>query len=172
MNTSSQDRLKPLYPRLSNKIYQLSTLMALEDLYITVAQGLRAGDYQHSLWLQGRNADGSYIDPVHHKGVVTNADAGHSWHEFGVAVDCDILNKDGSIDWNASHPAWKRMVAIGVSLGLTSGATWVRIVDAPHFEITGRFPVGAPTNEVREIYRTGGLQAVWDAIEASLPANS
>lgn len=169
MNTASQERLKLLYPRLSNKIYQLSTLMALEDLHITVAQGLRTGEYQHSLWLQGRNPDGSYIDPIHHKGVVTNADAGHSWHEYGVAVDCDIVTKDGSIDWNAEHPAWKRMEAIGVSLGLTSGANWIRIVDAPHFQLTGKFPVAAPNDEVRELYKAGGLQAVWDAIEASLP---
>jgi peptidoglycan LD-endopeptidase CwlK len=169
VNTTSQDRLKLVYPKLATKIYQLSTLLALEDIYITVAQGLRAGDYQHSLWLKGRNPDGSYIDPIHHKGVVTNADAGHSWHEMGVAVDCDILNKDGSIDWNAEHPTWKRMEALGVSLGLTSGANWIRIVDAPHFQITGRFPVGAPNDEVRELYKSGGLLAVWTAIEASLP---
>jgi peptidoglycan LD-endopeptidase CwlK len=170
VNAASQARLNLVYPRLSNKIYQLSTRYIMEGHNLTVAQGLRTVEQQHGIWLQGRNPDGSYIDPIHHKGVVTNADGGHSWHNYGLAVDCDPVEKDGSIDWNPDHPQWKLMERIGVSLGLTSGANWIRIVDAPHFQLTGRFPVGAPDDEVRELYKTGGLLAVWAAVEASLPA--
>jgi|SRR6185312_796491 len=169
MNSASQARLAQVYPRLADKIEKLSTRCIQEGFYITVPEGLRDWDYQHGLWLKGRNPDGTFIDSVHHKGVVTNADAGHSWHNFGLAVDCDPEDKNGVIDWNADHPQWKTMERIGVSLGLTSGANWVRLVDAPHFQITGRFPVGAPDDEVRELYKAGGLKAVWDAVEASLP---
>jgi peptidoglycan LD-endopeptidase CwlK len=172
MNTASQDRLALVYPRFADKIYKLYTRYIQEGHLLTVSQGLRTWEQQHDIWLQGRNPDGSYIDPIHHKGVVTNADGGHSWHNFGLAVDCDPVEKDGSIDWNADHPQWKLMERIGVGLGLTTGANWIRIVDAPHFQITGRFPVGAPDDEVRELYKSGGLLAVWAAVEASLPAEA
>jgi len=129
---------------------------------------MRTVDEQHALWLKGRHPDGTFIDPVRHAGVVTNADGGHSWHNFGLAVDCEPVEKDGSIDWNAAHPQWKLMEKTGVELGLTSGANWLRLKDAPHFQITGRFPVGAPDDEVRRLYLQGGLLAVWAAVEASL----
>lgn len=171
-NQHSLDRLDLVYPVLVDKIKELESKLSFG---IIVAEGLRSGDYQHTLWLKGRNPDGSYLDPVHHKGVVTNADTGHSWHEYGLAVDCDVLNKDGSIDWNANHPQWKEMERAGIVLGLISGSNWggepiVRFVDAPHFQITGRFPVNAPDDEVRQILAEGGLQAVWDAIGGNLAA--
>jgi peptidoglycan LD-endopeptidase CwlK len=171
MNASSQLRLAQVYPRLSAKIHELESILAVE-FPIIVSQGLRTVATQHGIWLQGRNPDGSYIDPIHHKGVVTNADGGHSWHNFGLAVDCDPLEKDGSIDWNSEHPQWKRMEEAGRSIGLTSGANWIRIQDAPHFQLTGRFPEGAPDNEVRLLYAQGGLQMVWDQVEASYPAQA
>ncbi len=51
-----------------------------------------------------------------------------------------------------------------VKVGLVSGANWVRFVDAPHVQLTGKFPEGAPDTEVRELFASGGLQGVWDAI--------
>lgn len=165
MNASSQERLKAVCPILAQKIYQLSTLLAAEDIYIAVVQGLRTVEEQDALFAKGRDSDGDVI----HKGqVVTNARGGHSWHNFGLAVDCAPVEQTGSIDWNPSHPQWKRMEELGVSLGLTSGANWVRLVDAPHLQLTGRFPEGAPTDEVRELYAKGGLEAVWMAVELSL----
>jgi D-alanyl-D-alanine carboxypeptidase len=169
MNQASQDRLKLVYPRFADKIYKLSTLMAAEDLHITVAQGLRTVDEQDELYAKGRDSEGNVVDKAK---VVTNARGGNSWHNFGLAVDCYPADQAGGVDWNPQHPDWKRMEALGVSLGLTSGANWIRIVDAPHFQLTGRFPVGAPTDEVRELYKTGGLLAVWAAVEASLPAEA
>lgn len=168
MNTASQERLKAVFPLLATKIYQLSTLMAAEELFITVAQGLRTIEEQDALFAKGRDAEGNVINKAQ---VVTNARGGHSWHNFGLAVDCYPVDKTSNgVDWNPQHPDWKRMEALGVSLGLTSGANWIRIVDAPHFQLTGRFPVGAPDDEVRELYKSGGLLAVWAAVEASLPA--
>jgi len=160
MTLGSQERLELVYPKLAQKIYQLSTLCVAEGFYITVTQGLRTVEQQQALYDQGRTKPGK---------IVTNAQGGHSWHNFGLAVDCAVENPDSSIDWNASHPQWKTMEQIGVSLGLTSGANWVHLIDAPHFQITGRFPEGAPNDEVRALYAKGGLLAVWSEVEASLP---
>jgi peptidoglycan L-alanyl-D-glutamate endopeptidase CwlK len=166
MDIASQDRLKRVFPGLAQKIYQLSTLLAAQDVYITVAQGLRTVEGQDALFAKGRDAMGNIINKSQ---VVTNARGGHSWHNFGLAVDCYPIGKDKTIDWNQQHPQWKLMEQEGTSLGLTCGANWVRLVDAPHFQLTGRFPVGAPTDEVRELYKQGGLSAVWAEVEASFP---
>lgn len=166
MNAISQTRLSLIYPRLAGLICQLATLMAAEDVPIMVSAGIRTEQEQDNEFAKGRDAEGNIIDK---HAVVTNARGEYSWHNFGLAVDCEPVEKDNTIDWNADHPHWKLMEKIGVSLGLTSGATWVRLVDAPHFQLTGRFPVGAPTDEVRELYKQGGLLAVWAAVDASIP---
>lgn len=159
MNAHSQQLLAAIYPRLADAIQKLSTRCIPEGFYITVVQGLRTVEEQQALYEQGRTKPGK---------IVTNAPGGHSWHNFGLAVDCAPLIDGNVIDWNPDHPQWKTMERIGVSLGLTSGANWVRIVDAPHFQLTGPFPENAPTDTVRGLYAAGGLQAVWDVVEASL----
>lgn len=166
MNAASQERLSLTYPRLSAMIGQLATLMAAEDVPITVSCSVRTVEEQDAEFAKGRDAEGNIIDK---HAVVTNARGGYSWHNFGLAVDCEPVEKDNTIDWNADHPHWKLMEKIGTSLGLTSGANWLRLADAPHFQLTGRFPVGAPTDEVRELYKQGGLHAVWAAVDASIP---
>jgi len=166
MNPTSEAKLVGLYPVLVDKVHQMAEILLLDPQPITliISAGLRSWLQQDVLWLQGRNPDGTYIDPVHHTGVVTNARGGESWHNYGVAVDCEPEVKDGTIDWNASHPQWKRMEAVGASLGMTTGANWKRLVDAPHFQITGRFPVGAPDEEAKQIYQDQSREAFWDEI--------
>jgi len=164
MNQISQERLSMVCPELKDKICQLSTQLAAEGIYITVAQGLRTVEEQDALFAKGRDSAGNVVNKAQ---VVTNARGGHSWHNFGLAVDCYPVDKEtGGVDWNPQHPQWKRMEEIGVSLGLTSGANWERLVDAPHFQLTGRFPEAAPSDEVRELYKQGGLLAVWAATHA------
>lgn len=165
LNTASQERLKLVCPEFADMINTLYAQCAAEDNFLTVAQGLRTWEEQDGLWLKGRDAEGNVINKAL---VVTNARGGESWHNFGLAVDCYPENVAGIIDWNPAHPVWKRMEEIGQSLGLTSGANWIRLVDAPHFQLTGRFPVNAPDDEIRELYKTDGLPAVWAAVLASV----
>ena len=155
LDAHSETRLSQVYPVLADKIRKLYDMLLVEGITIVVVQGLRTIDEQNALFAQGRSTPGK---------IVTNARGGQSWHNYGCAVDCAIQNLDRSIDWNASHPSWKRMEEVGVSLGMTSGANWKRIVDAPHFQITGRFPEGAPDAEVQQLLQENGIQAVWDAI--------
>lgn len=156
MNATSEQRLSAVHPTLAAKIHQLAASLAAEGTTIIVVQGLRTVDEQDTLYEQGRTTPGN---------IVTNARGGYSWHNFGLAVDCAPLNADASVDWNAAHPQWKRMESAGQALGLTSGATFVRLVDAPHFQLTGQWPIGAPADEVRILYAGGGLQAVWHALQ-------
>jgi peptidoglycan LD-endopeptidase CwlK len=160
MDDVSEARLGEVYPTLAAKVRQLHDALNQEGIEIRVVQALRSWSQQDNLYAQGRTAPGK---------IVTNCKGGHSYHNFGLAVDC-VPSTHGpdqpfDPDWNASHPYWKRMSDVGQSLGLVSGATWRTFPDAPHFQINGRFPEGAPDDEVRQIFRDGGMQGVWESLE-------
>lgn len=153
----SEARLKELHPGLAERIRQVARLLEPEGINLVVVEGLRTWNEQDRLYDEGRTAGAPGQ-------VVTNAAGGHSWHNFGLAVDCApeiaALGPLAGIDWNPKHPQWKRMEAVGVSVGLVTGANWLRIKDCPHFQLTGRFPT-SPDDEVRQIFQQGGIQAVW-----------
>lgn len=162
MDSVSEARLQLVCPALADKVHTLATMLADENIVFRVTQGLRAWNDQDKLYQQGRTTPGP---------IVTNAPAGHSWHEFGMAVD--VVPDDPTVagfqcDWNTSHPAWDRLIAVGESLGLFSGSEFVHIKDEPHFQLTGTFPV-SPNDEVRQIFKDQGMEAIW--IEAGLQSN-
>ena len=162
LDVISQTRLQDVMPALAAKITQMATMLEQEGITFRVVQALRSWQQQDVLYAQGRTAPGN---------IVTNCPGGMSYHNFGLAVDC-VPSVNGSDmayapDWNAAHPAWKRMEAVGQSLGLDSGATGRSFPDAPHFQITGRFPEGAPDDEVRQLFKDGGCRAVWAELEGT-----
>lgn len=160
MDDVSEARLKDVMPALANRIRQMAQILEGEGTVIRVVQGLRSWKQQDDLYAQGRTAPGK---------IVTNCPGGHSYHCFGMAVDCvpSLNGVDQSFepDWNAEHPTWKRMIALGIGLGLDSGSTWRTFKDYPHFQLTGVFPEGAPDDEVRSIFKQAGMEGVWAEAE-------
>ena len=161
LDTISEERLAQVHPLLATKIRTMATMLEQENIVFRVTQGLRTWSEQDALWQKGRDADGNVADRAM---VVTNAKGGSSWHNFGLAVD--VVPSDDSLgafqaDWNVAHPAWKRLVSVGTSLGLAAGADWRTFPDWPHFQLTGRFPA-SPDDEVRWIFKEAGIAGVWD----------
>jgi peptidoglycan L-alanyl-D-glutamate endopeptidase CwlK len=157
MDNISDARLAGVHPRLASRVRSMAEQLATENITIKVVQGFRTWPEQAVLYNRGRDANGNVVDKSK---VVTNAKAGTSWHNFGLAVD--VAPFDGGVpDWNASHPAWKRIVAVGESVGLISGSTWRTFPDWPHFQMTGRYPE-SPDDAVRFVFETGGIDAVWN----------
>jgi peptidoglycan LD-endopeptidase CwlK len=154
LDANSMSRLQLVMPSLAAKIIQMHDILESDPqpIKLIVIAGMRTWAQQDALYAQGRTVPGK---------IVTDARGGESWHNMGCAADCAPEVIDGTIDWNPSHPQWKRMEAVGMSLGLTSGATWVRLVDAPHFQYTGRFPTDAPDDEARQIWELQGQAAFW-----------
>ncbi len=158
MDSVSEQRLSLVWPILADSIRIMADTLAQKDILIRVVQGLRTSAEQDALYEQGRTTPGK---------IVTNCRGGFSWHNFGMAVDCvpstsiDFFNPD----WNPSHPAWKEMEAQAKGLGLTCGADWRSFPDYPHFQLTGQYPEGAPSDEVREIAAASGLAALWATVK-------
>jgi|SRR5208283_4803762 len=149
MDSVSESRLQLVCPALAEKIHRLAEMVADAGIVFRVTQGLRSWAEQDALYQQGRTVPGE---------IVTEAPAGASWHEFGLAVD--LVPMDPLPDWNLAHPVWAKLVAAGESLGLYSGSQFSHIKDEPHFQLTGRFPV-SPDDEVRQIFLDQGMSTVW-----------
>lgn len=155
MDSISEAHLQSVIPSLTQKTRQMAVMLEQEGIIIHVTQGLRTWDEQEKLYQQGRTTPGK---------IVTNAPAGSSYHNFGLAVDLVPLESAGKPDWNAEHPIWKRLIAVGESVGLVSGSEWKTFPDWPHFQYTGRFPA-SPNQELRDIFKNGGLQRVWQEVD-------
>jgi peptidoglycan L-alanyl-D-glutamate endopeptidase CwlK len=135
----------------------MATMLLEEGIEIRVVQALRSWTEQAALYAKGRDVNGNIVDMSQ---VVTKAKPGHSYHQVGLAVDVSPFN-EGVPDWNSSHPVWKRIVQVGESLGLYSGAEFRTFPDFPHFQLTGLLPI-SPDDAVRTTYKTSGVQGVWD----------
>lgn len=176
MDAISQARLSLVHPALASKIGQMADMLA-DEFSFRVTQGVRSWNEQAALYAQGRESlaqvnamrlavNWAPITDVQNV-VVTHAAPGYGWHNFAMAVDTvpdDTTLPGFQPDWNESHPAWQRMIDVGTSLGLVNGKSWR---DEPHFQLTGRFPV-TPTDEVRQLFKDGGTQAVWESSGLSL----
>ena len=159
MDAVSEARLQLICPALSAKILSLALMLADEQIVFRVTQGLRTWNEQNALYAQGRTTPGI---------IVTDAPAGYSWHEFGLAVDLVPMDQmPPQPDWNLTHPVWRRLISVGESLGLYSGDEFQHKKDEPHFQLTGSFPV-SPNDEVRQVFLNAGMEAVW--VEAGLQA--
>jgi peptidoglycan LD-endopeptidase CwlK len=147
---TSEPMLSIICPALADKIVQLAN-SSVEP--VRIVAGFRVWEAQAALWAQGRTSDGP---------IVTDARPGASWHEFGLAVDLGIIRLLGEPGWAPSDPAWAQMGELGKSLGLFWGGDFVHNPDRPHFQLTGSFPE-SPTDEVRQMFLSLGLRAVWQA---------
>lgn len=162
MDKVSESRLAEVHTLLASKVRLMADILEHEGLEIRVVQGLRTIEQQDELYAMGRTKPGK---------IVTNCPGGKSYHNFGLAVDCIPSSHDPTKpfapDWNPQHPVWKRMIQVGESVDLDSGATWNTFKDFPHFQFTGKFPEGEPDDELKALYASGGLPAVWDAVTRS-----
>jgi peptidoglycan L-alanyl-D-glutamate endopeptidase CwlK len=143
MDKITLDRIKTLSPFLIEEA---------EDIYKEICEALtgralcrfayctRTFKEQHDLYQQGRNGNPGP--------VVTNAKAGESYHNYGLAVDIVlIVDKDGNgsfetASWDLKSDFdgdgksdWQEVVQIFKKYGWSWGGEW-KFTDNPHFQKT------------------------------------
>lgn len=96
---------------------------AFDEIQIKIVSGLRSYADQDALYKQGRTAPGK---------IVTNAKAGYSNHNFGIAFDVGVFEGKRYLP---ESPKYKAIGALGKDLGLEWGGNWMTIVDEPHFQL-------------------------------------
>jgi peptidoglycan L-alanyl-D-glutamate endopeptidase CwlK len=156
MNDRSEAMLAKVNPVLADKVRAAANMLETAGTYLLVVSGLRTADEQNALYAQGR--DGA---PGH---IVTNAKAGYSMHNYGLAVDVVpyLSGSSGELNWDPNTPQFRAMVAALEAQGLVWGGSWKTFPDEDHFQLAG-VPV-TPTAAMRADYGDGrqqALAAVW-----------
>ena len=121
--------LEGLYPAFADRIRWL--LMTCEGLgmKLCILQGMRTLEEQERLYAQGRTADGPRV---------TDARAGQSFHNFGLAVDLVDFSASGNKDTyepsDFDHTNYQKIAELAASRGIEWGGLFRTNVDRPHLE--------------------------------------
>ena len=152
LSNISNARLGEVHPELARRVRNLAAHLEEETILIQVDAGIRTAAQQDELWAVGHTLPGK---------PVTNAHGYQSNHVIGCAVDVFVEDIDTKQpDWNASHPAWQRIVALAPQYGLRDGKSWH---DLPHLELL-EIPT-EPTKVVQECCQLNGVTAVWAMLD-------
>lgn len=116
-----------------------------EGINVQITDGFRSFAEQTKLYNQGRTTPGQ---------IVTNARAGQSNHNYGLAVDFVLLSEDGTKALYEVNSKWRRVAAIGKSLGFEWGGDWTSFKDYPHLEMMGGLSIRDLQNGKRPSLRS------------------
>lgn len=67
----------------------------------------------------------------------TNALPGQSWHQWGEAIDCYVLNTLGQAVWSSQHAGYNIYAEEVLKLGLTAGHSW-KNRDSVHVQLISK----------------------------------
>src|SRR5690606_33820569 len=93
---------------------------------VQISSGYRSNAEQQKLYNQGRTTPGN---------IVTNARPGQSVHNYGLAIDFFLVSDDGNRALWTVNNKWKRVAAIGKSMGFQWGGDWKSFPDYPHLDM-------------------------------------
>jgi peptidoglycan L-alanyl-D-glutamate endopeptidase CwlK len=134
------ERIKLLHPKLrdeANDIYEEICASLLGRAKCRFSYTLRTFAEQDSIYAQGRTKPGK---------IVSNAKAGLSYHNYGLAVDI-VLLVDSKASWDIvkdfdgdGKSDWQEVVKIFKQYGWEAGIDW-KFSDAPHFQKTFGYSV-------------------------------
>lgn len=169
--------LTHLYPRAAEKFHKLDLRLKQEGLNFLLFEGLRTLKTQEDYYAQGRSYDPvskswKVVDP---KKVITKAQPGFSFHQYGLAGDYvyDAIINNDKADWSWSDAdlltpgiqpiRWSDLGKLGKECGLEWAGDWKNFQEMPHLQM----PVPLPLHVMYEILSTKGLPAVWLALDKS-----
>lgn len=128
----SLKRIDTLHPRIRFQAKNVLLESYAADVPIRITQAFRTFAEQDKLYEQGRSLPGE---------IVTNAKAGQSWHNYGLAFDFVLLKpneKEISWDMKADYDRdgekdWAEVVSIAKRNFFEWGGDWDK-PDYPHFQ--------------------------------------
>lgn len=127
MEQTSIARLQLLHPAIRDKAidaYIEAVRVTPAGVHPFITQTLRTFAESDALYAKGRTKPGS---------IVTNAKAGQSYHNYGLALDF-MMQINGKDSWVVDHN-WMVVVNVFKQYGFTWGGDFKSILDQPHFEM-------------------------------------
>lgn len=169
-----QSSIDLLYPPFRERLERGIKRAHTAGLRVYSFESLRTTERQASLYAIGRTVMGSNPTERRPMGeIVTRAQPGQSWHEFGIADDLVFDgNEKPGIQWSwdgdyvgSKKDDFDRLGAIMMDLGLEwYGAVGADFYEKPHFQWSHPLTLG----KVQELFAAGGLTAVWRELDKHL----
>jgi peptidoglycan L-alanyl-D-glutamate endopeptidase CwlK len=153
MDPHSEAFLSGVNPTLSALVHAAASALQAQGTYVCVYQGYRTAVQQNALYAQGRTAPGH---------VVTDARAGYSNHNYGLAVDAVpyLSTVGGALNWNIATPQFQAMVAALKAQGLAYGGDWKTFPDDDHFQMSN-MPASPSPAMIADFTAGHPLQLMW-----------
>lgn len=122
-----------LHPTVAEKRDQLVARAEEKGIEVVITEGFRTIEEQEEIYERGRSEEGN---------IVTYAEGGESYHNYGLAIDFALRNKNEKVIWDTEYDGngngksdWMEVVAIAKELGFDWGGDWRRFKDYPHFQM-------------------------------------
>lgn len=148
MDKITLERIELLHPKLraeAKQIYEEICKALTGEAFCRFTHTLRTFKEQDELYAKGRSVAGQRV---------TNAKAGQSFHNYGMAIDI-VLIKQGKAVWSRGEdfdgdkiPDWMEVVKIFKKYGWEWGGDFKSIFDPAHFQKT----FGYTTKELHEMW--------------------
>jgi len=160
MDQRSEAQLATVSPDFAILVRNAADTLASDGTFLLVVSGLRTAAEQNTLYAQGRTTPGH---------IVTNAQAGFSMHNYGLAVDVVpyLSGQTGALNWTVGTPQYQAMVAALKAQGLVWGGDWKSLADYDHFQMP-QLP-NSPTAAMRADYGAGdttALSTIWTKVDS------
>jgi peptidoglycan LD-endopeptidase CwlK len=138
----TEENIKTLHPSVRPKAYEFmhkATSFLQEkhpNVQVKIISGTRTYAEQNELYKPGPR--------------VTNAPAGYSNHNFGLAFDVGLFRSGHYLE---ESPIYRELGSVGESVGFEWGGRWKRFVDEPHFQIAPKWAEKMSEKERLAMYR-------------------
>lgn len=138
--------LHPIVEERKNLLVERAEEQGIE---VVITEGYRSVAEQDALYRQGRSESGN---------IVTNAEGGTSYHNYGLAIDFALVNEDGQTIWDLEYDGngdgtsdWMEVVAIAKELDFEWGGDWQNFPDYPHLQMTFGLRIRQLQNGLRPV---------------------
>lgn len=131
VDARSERMIATLHPRVRSHARALILKAKSKGWNFVITSGLRTYAEQNALFAK--------------RPKVTNAKAGFSLHNFGLAFDVTLFSGKTPV-WES--PLYSALGALGQDIGLGWGGAWKSFKDLPHFELSPSWAAGMSESQM------------------------
>lgn len=136
--------LHPVVEQAKNELVDQASEI---DIDVMITDDVRSKERQDELYARGRSTKGT---------IVTHAQGGESYHNYGLAIDYAIKDNNDNVIWDIHYDGndngesdWFEVAEIAKDIGFEWGGDWQHFKDYPHLQMT----FGLSIDELQKGYR-------------------
>lgn len=156
LSKNTKKHINQLHPEIQTATKNMMVNLYNKGVKTEIVCSVRTSAEQDRLYNIGRDSEGNVVGAV-----VTYVKGGESFHNFGLAFDVEVYNKNGKKNWDSKSVDWQTVVAEGQVQGFEAGATWKNFNDFPHFQNA----FNLSTKQLRDRLVNNQMQGGWVSVK-------